>query len=1227
MSGRPPCSPRAAWLEEAGASPASRPQPQPYEETEVQPLQAPSGSGVGPSASAVAHQEEEDALSFLRACCSRRPKREAQKLRFLASICDACQAAVADPRMWDAVYFCQLEVAQSIEALLQEEPSDRLDTEVRQKAMLAIAAMSTARLLPQGMTNGILRACFRGVFHLPGHEDGTDMDTSLYVRTVEALDSLLQALVSSAGACGLLELQNILKLLLPFTQQQPEAMEERAMVRIAGLAAFLNTCSLPQVSSCFAGATVLRHHHPEKHRFALLGRLVGYLLLCCTCESEGKSHEAAKAVRHLCLFVTQQRSTRLCDQDAEQPQGWQSWRARLSLRLSEDSNSNRMFMIFMKYLQPSERLGVFLAAVQSMRAPSPHSTELAAHMVDVLAAETDFHSGQVLHIVWAIYRSLPSVRAALALQSLDRALLLLASKRPRETVASLLQCSLTCTSVAVTMWRAMVSEPPATERVLHELLRILMNQSGCKTSTSTKHHLRIQALAAARPLHEILLLPTSRGEAKAIFPQLFLALLFQVSFTTELKLQEVQVFWEKHQQDLLTPVRSTVQALKALLRSVGLGSQVLAIEAQGVWAALLSAESHLWGVQVVAREMKELPRSLRTTIIHQLVELLRTEASSWQTVAMVILSKVSRGSRSSEPTWGSAQALLPRGQAWPCPGIPALAFLLLSRHCAPRPFQLLECTELGDELDCVVSLFASYLRSPCLGMQSLVLRAILGLTERPATVSGGSRQRHECRGLGWAGPGLLWLGTLPGSGEGKGRWAGWESVFAQGAVIAFPKGRCFVHTGEANARPAAEHHGAAAGCRQRHPRCRSAHAQHHAAAPGGEDAQPRGSGAGQQAPSPLWRRLKYGAASLYLPLPRHAGLCGGQPREAAAGGTQEPAPAVLPPARPGRERGRGLPGSPPWCRALPALEAAGAPGRDAQSWKISECLLARRSSAAEEYLAQSLPYLQSLQEPLQREAVRFTGLVGRHLLDQHQSKSQDICQVLRGLANDPCESVSSLAIQTCKHQGHARASAFGSCAPGCRRRGGGDALPRQAAERAGELPASPPACGAAPLPGHVASTSPAFCVPGARPKQLPKPMNNRASAGASPAASLLQDPRFGLGHCQGWQSRSSTGPPALRAESGLLLLLVAIRAGQQHPQLHAGCASPAPGALCSPPWSAALRTRPTPGGLALLPSLWPFARSPPFPFPSLPFPSLPCPALPCPALPSLHFFPPSPFSL
>nr|XP_027323047.2 maestro heat-like repeat-containing protein family member 6 [Anas platyrhynchos] len=542
-----------------------------------------------------------------------------------------------------------------------------------------------------------------------------------------------------------------------------------------------------------------------------------------------------------------------------------------------------------------------------MRAPSPHSTELAAHMVDVLAAETDFHSGQVLHIVWAIYRSLPSVRAALALQSLDRALLLLASKRPRETVASLLQCSLTCTSVAVTMWRAMVSEPPATERVLRELLRILMNQSGCKTSTSTKDHPRVLALAvssslarlrlrrAARPLHEILLLPTSRGEAKAIFPQLFLALLFQVSFTTELKLQEVQVFWEKHRQDLLTPVRSTVQALKALLRSVGLGSPVLAIEAQGGWAALLSAESHLWGVQVVAREMKELPRSLRATIIHQLVELLRTEASSWQTVAMVILSK------------------------------------------------LLECTELGDELDCVASLFASYLRSPCLGMQSLVLRAILGLTERPAT----ARQT---------------LVLLPSITEQL------QAADSDTRAVALPVLSTMLRLLEGRTLSLA-----------------ALELAGKLPALFGDDSSTvrllsirlfldtLGFVEGSQ------EKLQQVAHRSLLPLSLHLH----DQDESVAEASRE---ALLGVARFLR-----------WRQLAHLAETL-------QSWKIGECLLARRSSAAEEYLAQSLPYLQSLQEPLRREAVRFTGLVGRHLLDQHQSKSQDICQVLRGLANDPCES-------------------------------------------------------------------------------------------------------------------------------------------------------------------------------------------------------------------------------
>lgn len=71
-------------------------------------------------------------------------------------------------------------------------------------------------------------------------------------------------------------------------------------------------------------------------------------------------------------------------------------------------------------------------------------------------------------------------------------------------------------------------------------------------------------LQATRTINEILLQPTCLREVDAIFPQLFLALLFQVSFTTELTLQEVQIFWKEHQQYQLTPIRCSIPGLSSL---------------------------------------------------------------------------------------------------------------------------------------------------------------------------------------------------------------------------------------------------------------------------------------------------------------------------------------------------------------------------------------------------------------------------------------------------------------------------------------------------------------------------------------------------------------------------------------------------------------------------------------------------------------------------------------
>lgn len=149
---------------------------------------------------------------------------------------------------------------------------------------------------------------------------------------------------------------------------------------------------------------------------------------------------------------------------------------------------------------------------------------------------------QVLNITWAIYRTLPSVSTEIARNSLKMALLALTHKKPREVVASVLQCSPTCSrygaqqplgllrhwdggpktllrafspailqgvpadrapcpcSNAMAMWRVMLSEPKAARKVLEELLSRMITQSRRKVSAATMDNPRILSLAVSRSI-------------------------------------------------------------------------------------------------------------------------------------------------------------------------------------------------------------------------------------------------------------------------------------------------------------------------------------------------------------------------------------------------------------------------------------------------------------------------------------------------------------------------------------------------------------------------------------------------------------------------------------------------------------------------------------------------------------------------------------------------------
>ncbi|XP_062430398.1 uncharacterized protein LOC134139704 isoform X2 [Rhea pennata] len=224
--------------------------------------------------------------------------------------------------------------------------------------MLTVVAMSEAKLHVRGeVQKRLLYACFSSVFQLPPEEDVANLDASLYSRTMDVMDNMLQLLVLRHPTSGLQEMQHILQVLLPFIDSQQAATRKRAVVQVAGLTDFLVNClSLLKNRAGFCSARSKDSSSASygNLRLSIMGKLVGCLAFCCTYKDEGTSRGAADALHHLHKFLLQQRSREVTQDSCEH------------LELQEDREVANVFwvpqpigaveitMLFKKFLQPSE---------------------------------------------------------------------------------------------------------------------------------------------------------------------------------------------------------------------------------------------------------------------------------------------------------------------------------------------------------------------------------------------------------------------------------------------------------------------------------------------------------------------------------------------------------------------------------------------------------------------------------------------------------------------------------------------------------------------------------------------------------------------------------------------------------------------------------------------------------------------------------------------------------
>ncbi|XP_027527552.1 maestro heat-like repeat-containing protein family member 6, partial [Neopelma chrysocephalum] len=219
----------------------------------------------------------------------------------------------------------------------------------------------------------------------------------------------------------------------------------------------------------------------------------------------------------------------------------------------------------------------------------------------------------------------------------------LAEAHPRDVVMTLLRCAPECDRAAAMMWRSIGSSGTAVEKVLPVLLRVMKDWPAHEMSTSDGDNRDVFALAATLALRLILQEPKCQDAVTNSVPRLLMALLFQVSMSTEQVPEEVNTFWrgclEQHHLPS-QPNRFLVQTIKALLCHLRWEDILMARKRRRAWDQLVNSDPHHYAVGRHVREMRRQLTPSHSPLAIHLLGLLSTADPRWELPALEFLVEV-----------------------------------------------------------------------------------------------------------------------------------------------------------------------------------------------------------------------------------------------------------------------------------------------------------------------------------------------------------------------------------------------------------------------------------------------------------------------------------------------------------------------------------------------------------------------------------------------------------
>ncbi|XP_039219719.1 activated CDC42 kinase 1 isoform X6 [Crotalus tigris] len=359
-------------------------------------------------------------------------------------------------------------------------------------------------------------------------------------------------------------LRDILRFLSPGMTSAKAEEREQTLSRIAKIISCINRHCLDRE----VGLKAIK-----------LGKVAGGLILSCSDPNEKVSCWAADGLHRLYALMVHQKGLTKAEDNQEYLDLLREWEEEKIFWLAWFSDVSMAATIFKKYLRADDQMALILTALQGTRDDSIHSTKAAVRMLKAMLREPRSNFVKVPKTVRLMHSSLEQITDPLARHEFFRFLRLIGSSHPEEVVRTLLSCSLQCDCSASAMWHSLVSFSSSACKILSVLQDIVQQQPFRLDCPRTKP--AVTPLAATAALKEILRRPppACKDALKSMYPTLCIALLCQISYTVQIKPQEIDLYWRTSMQEKTptppVPLRAALTTLQTLIRRVSSGDQAL----------------------------------------------------------------------------------------------------------------------------------------------------------------------------------------------------------------------------------------------------------------------------------------------------------------------------------------------------------------------------------------------------------------------------------------------------------------------------------------------------------------------------------------------------------------------------------------------------------------------------------------------------------------------------